>query len=293
MVTIHSLVAAARRRLHRAGIPATEANLDARLLAERLLGWDATRYLTQADQAAPAGFAERYQILINRRADREPVAYICGVQEFWDLSFEVSPAVLIPRPETELIVEVFLERFPDRDTPLRVADVCTGSGCLAVAIASERPQAAIVAADISSEALIVARRNADRHGVSRQITWLNTDVLQNVPGPFDAIVSNPPYVPAAEAKTLEPEVIEHEPRQALVAGSDGLSVVRRLLAQSPGRLKPSGSLIFEFGFGQAPAVSQLVTQTPDLALIDIRRDLQGIPRTAVAQRIAEPTIGPR
>lgn len=284
MGTIHALVAAARQRLREAGIPDAEADFDARLLAERLLGWDATRYLTYADQAPPPGFADRYHALIQRRAEREPVAYISGVQEFWGLSFEVSPAVLIPRPETELIVEIFLERWPDRDHVLRVADVCTGSGCLAVAIATERPQVEIVAVDISTDALTIARRNAERHGVSGRIRWVRTDVLQHVPGPFDAIVSNPPYVPAVEAETLQPEVIEHEPRLALVAGSDGLGVIRRLLAHAATRLRMGGGLIFEFGFGQAQAVRQLIVQTAGLELLEIRRDLQSIPRTAVVQR---------
>ena len=284
MVTIHALVAAARQRLRHAGIPVTEADFDARVLAERLLGWDATRYLTHADEPPPAGFADRYDALIDRRAGREPVAYISGVQEFWGLSFVVSPAVLIPRPETELIVEVFLERCPERDAPVRVADVCTGSGCLAVAVASERPHAEVVAVDISSEALAIARRNAERHGVARQIEWRRTDVLQHVPGPFDVIVSNPPYVSSTDVTTLQPEVIEHEPRLALVAGSDGLSVVRRLLVQASTRLRVSGSVIFEFGFGQAKAIERLVGQTAGLTLVETRRDLQGIPRTAVVER---------
>lgn len=283
--TLHTLVAAGRQRLRDAGIPSHEADLDARLLAERLLGWDAARFLTHADEPPPLDFIGRYQSCIARRADREPVAYISGIQEFWGLELEVSPAVLIPRPETELIVEIVLERFPDPDRPMRVADVCTGSGCLAVAIAHERPRATIVASDISAEALAVAKRNGERHGQNHHIEWTRADVLQGVLGPFDVIVSNPPYVPATDIRTLQPEVIEHEPQLALVAGDDGLAIIRRLLVESSARLRSGGSLIFEFGFGQAPAVSQLLAKTPGLLEVELRRDLQGIPRTAVANAV--------
>jgi release factor glutamine methyltransferase len=282
--SIHALVAAARRRLRSAEIPDAESDLDARLLAERLLGWDTAVFFTHAHETAPPGFADRYQALIERRADREPVAYISGLQEFWGLGFEVNPAVLIPRPETELIVEVFLEYFAVRDRAVRVADVCTGSGCLAVAIASERPAAEIVATDISDDALVVARRNALRHHAGDRITLVKDDVLSQVEGEFDAIVANPPYIPDDDIDTLQPEVRGHEPRIALAAGADGLDVVRTLVSQSGTRLKPSGLLLFEFGFGQAAAVTKLIVGTPGLTLIDLRRDLQGIPRTAVVKK---------
>jgi release factor glutamine methyltransferase len=284
LVTIHALVASARQRLRNAGVPDAEADLDARVLAERLLGWDAAAFFTHADEVGPADFAQRYHALIGRRANREPMAYITGFQEFWGLSFEVSPAVLIPRPETELIVEVFIAHFPVRHGAVRAADACTGSGCLAVAIAHEHPAARLVATDISDEALRVARRNADRHHVGDRVSFLKDDVLSRVAGGFDAIVSNPPYIPDGEVDTLQPEVRLHEPRMALAAGADGLDVVRTLLTQSATRLKPSGLLLFEFGFGQAHAVSQLAAGTPGLTLIELRHDLQGIPRTAVMTR---------
>jgi release factor glutamine methyltransferase len=280
----HALVANARQRLRAAGIDEAEADFDARLLAERLLGWDATAFFSHGHEASPANFADRYQALIERRADREPLAYISGVQEFWGLAFEVSPAVLIPRPETELIVELFIEHFPARDQAMTVADACTGSGCLAVAIAHEYPTSRFVATDLSAEALMVARRNAGRHQVSDRIEFLQDDVLSKTGGTFDAIVANPPYIPDDELDTLQPEVRDHEPRLALAAGADGLDILRTVVIQAAARLKPSGVLLFEFGFGQAQAVTQLVAGTPELALTELRQDLQGIPRTAVVRR---------
>jgi release factor glutamine methyltransferase len=283
-VTIHTLVAAARQRLRNAGIADAEADFDARLLAERLLGWDTAAFFTHGNEAAPPDFAARFDQLIKRRTSREPVAYITGVQEFWGLSFEVTPAVLIPRPETELIVELFLEHLPVHAGAMMVADACTGSGCLAIAIAHERTAAQVVATDLSDHALSVARRNAGRHQVADRIVFSNDDVLSHVAVQFDAIVSNPPYIPDGEVEALTPEVRRHEPRLALAAGQDGLDVVRTVVRQSAVRLKPSGLLLFEFGFGQAEAVSRLVSDTPGLTLLGLRHDLQGIPRTAVVKR---------
>jgi release factor glutamine methyltransferase len=277
-------VAFARQRLRHAGIGDAEADFDARLLAERLLGWDTAAFFTHGNEAPPSGFADRYTALIDRRAGREPVAYISGRQEFWGLSFDVSPAVLIPRPESELIVELFIEYFPAREAALRVADACTGSGCLAIAIAHERPKAHLVATDLSDDALSVAHRNAARHDVADRIAFTRDDVLSHAAGQFDAIVSNPPYIPDAEVETLPPEVRRHEPRLALAAGADGLDVVRTVLAHAASKLKPTGLLLFEFGFGQAHAVTRLVADAAELTLIDLRHDLQGIPRTAVVRR---------
>jgi release factor glutamine methyltransferase len=289
MVTIHARVASGRERLRRAGIPPEEADLDARLLAQTLLGWDAATFLTLASDAEPADFAALYEPLVARREGREPLAYITGRQEFWGLEFEVSPAVLIPRPETELIVETALERFPDCHASLEAADVCTGSGCLAVALAHERPGARIVAADVSADALRTARRNVDRHGVAGRVDLVQADVLDGLDGvagtgAVDLIVSNPPYVPDRDRETLQPEVRDHEPPIALFAGEDGLAIIRRLVDQSSGRLKTGGLLIFEFGIGQADAVRELISQRPGLEVLDVKQDLQGIPRTAVARR---------
>jgi release factor glutamine methyltransferase len=283
-VTIHRRVSAARQRLREAGISAADSDLDARLLAQHVLGWTTERFLTEAQSGEPDGFAPHYESLIARRATREPLAYIVGTREFWGLDFEVSPAVLIPRPSTELIVEAALELFPQPAAPLRFADVCTGCGCLAVALARQWPRASVIATEISADALEVARRNAARHGVADRVALRGADMLDGVDTTFDAIVANPPYVLDQAAPALQPEVRDHEPALALFGGADGLGLVTRLVDAAPHRLRPGGFLIFEFGFGQDVEVETLIDRSPDLELTDIRRDLDGIARTAVARR---------
>lgn len=280
--SIRAHVLRARQRLEEAGIPADEAALDSRLLAQHALGWDAAQLLAAGTDSAPEEFESKLATLVDRRARREPLAYITGTKEFWGLSFEVSRSVLIPRPETELLVEVALAHRSGAER--RFADVCTGSGCVVVALAREFPSAQLVATDSSADALVVARGNAERHGVTPQIAFLQTDVLADAKGPFDLIVSNPPYVPEASRATLQPEVREFEPPAALFAGSDGLAVLSRLVDQSTTRLAPGGLLIFEFGIGQESAVRQLIADSAGLELIDLKRDLRQIPRAAVARR---------
>ena len=267
-----------------AGMVEAEAALDARLLAERVLGWDAATLLTRASEPEPPAFAARYEALVARRVAREPMAYILGRREFWGLDFDVSPAVLIPRPDTELIVEAALAAFPDRDAPLDISDVGTGSGCLAVALGRERPNARLVATDISTAALDVARRNAARHGVADRVTFIEADLLRGIDRSFDLIVSNPPYVREVDRGALQPEVLHHEPATALFGGADGLAIIRRLVDDAAPRLTPKGFLIFEFGCGQDDAVTELVARAPGLAVLDVRTDLQGIPRVAVARK---------
>lgn len=274
----------ARERLREADLSPQEAESGARLLAQHVLGWDAARYFTAGHEPEPDGFAARYDALIARRAAREPVAYITGRQEFWNLDFEVSPAVLIPRPSTELIVDAAIELLRGRDGPLTIADACTGCGCLAVVLAREFPAAHIVATDISELALDVARRNAERYGVAPRIRLVRTDVLEAEAGPFDLIVANPPYVRAGDRRGLQPEVREHEPEIALFGGAEGVDIVARVVAHTVPRLRPGAYLIFEFGFGQDVAVEQLISDAAGLTMIGLRRDLQGIARTAIAQR---------
>jgi release factor glutamine methyltransferase len=248
-----------------------------------VLGWTTERFFVDEGTAAPPDFDTRYNAVVARRAAREPFAYIVGRQEFWELSFEVSPAVLIPRPETELIVESAIAALEGLSAP-RVADIGTGSGCLAIALARERA-VTVVATDLSEEALAVARRNADRLGAGARIAFCRTDLLDGVDERFDLIVSNPPYVCERDRAGIQPEV-RYEPAQALFAGDDGLDVIRRLIPAATARLKPGGRLMFEFGFGQADAVSRLIADFSGLQLMTVRRDLQDIPRVVIARRRA-------
>ncbi len=285
MTTIHEQIASARQRLREAGIPPDEAALDARLLAQHVLKWDAAALLCSGQQPAPDDFLEHYEAAVSRRARRQPLAYITGRKDFWTLAIEVSPAVLIPRPETELVVEAALERLPPAGTHATVADACTGSGCIALALAIERPDIHVVATDISEHAIVVAKRNIARYGMSRRIDLVRADVLSGVTTLFDVMVSNPPYVPLGERQGLQPEVRDFEPSLALFAGGDGLEVIRNLVGHATIRLKPGGSLVFEFGAGQEASVRALISDTPRLTMVDVRCDLAGIPRIAIARRL--------
>ena len=285
MITIHQHVAAARGRFRAAGLSSKGAELDARLLAQYVLGWSTEHFIISGHELEPPDFARKYVPLVERRLGREPLAYIVGQQEFWGLSFDVSPAVLIPRHETELIVEVALELFPDPERGLNAADLGTGSGCVAVALASERPAARIVATDISSVALDVARQNARRHGVADRIQFRCADLLDGLEEPFDMIACNPPYVAERDRRGLQPEVRDHEPDVALYGGTDGFRLVERLVHGAAIRLRPGGFLVFEFGLGQDDRIESLIAGTANLRLGELRRDLQGIARTAVVERV--------
>ena len=282
-MSIHHYVSAARDRLRQAGLSPVEADLSARLLAEHVLGWGTATYLSSVHEQEPHGFSDRYEPLVARRAAREPLPYITGEREFWGLRFEVSPAVLIPRPETELIVEAALEQFPSQ-APLSIVDACTGSGVVAIALAHERPAAAVIASDISAEAVEVARRNAARLGVAGRVTCVVGDLLAPVREPVDLIVCNPPYVVDNAGPALQPEVRDHEPQVALFGGVDGLQILARLIQSAPPRLRSGGFLIFEFGLGQDLEVEALISRQPALEFVGMRRDLQGIARTCIVRR---------
>ncbi|MFA5908914.1 MAG: peptide chain release factor N(5)-glutamine methyltransferase [Vicinamibacterales bacterium] len=279
-MTLRQHLIAAKARLVAAGIEPSEAARDVLLLARHVLGWDRATLHARDTDPPPAGFDAVYDAAIERRTHREPIAYITGVQEFWNRDFVVSPAVLIPRPETELIIEEALSTVFGR-----AADIGTGSGCLAVTLAAEVPRARIVATDISAPALDVARANAQRHGVAERVEFRETRYLDGVDGPFDLIVSNPPYVTDDEHAALAPEVHDFEPRSALAAGPDGLNDIREVLSAAASALRSGGVLLMEIGHRQADAVQALVASTPSLALVRISPDLQGIPRIVVAQRL--------
>jgi len=287
-MTIHDLVQGARDRLIEAGIGANNAALDAELLARQVLGWDKARFLTDRNEAATTMFLLGYEHFVARRTRREPISYILGTREFWSLNFEVTPDVLIPRPETELIVEEAIERFrepfSDKGSRNLFYDIGTGSGVLAVVLAKEFPDAKVVATDISPEALGVAKRNAARHGVADRITFVETSFLDGLEAGAHLIVSNPPYVPALSKPALSPEVRDYEPRVAVYGGDDGLEGLRRVVEDAAALLAPGGWLIVEFGYGQEDAVVNLVNASPVLSFVKVRNDLQDIPRTVVAQR---------
>ena len=285
-MNVREKINAARARLVAAGIDNGEAGRDTGLLARHVLGWDrATLYTRENDEATPV-FIERYDPLIERRARREPVAYIRGEQEFWSRDFAVNPSVLIPRPETELIIEELMACMP-KDLPARpvkILDIGTGSGCLAVTAADELPLATVMATDISRAALDVARINAARFGVQNRVTFVECAYVQSGAGPFDFILSNPPYVTEAEYEDLAPEVREYEPRGALVAGEDGMRDIRQVVDIASTQLMPGGTAFIEIGHMHADAVSELVAGFKSLSLKRISPDLQNIPRVAVIER---------
>ena len=285
-MTLFETLAAARRRLMDAGVSASDAAADVELLARHVLGWTRVETLTRQHEAAPTDLEPRFSEWIARRITREPVAYIVGVREFWGLELEVTPAVLIPRPETELIVEAAIPLLTPLPAP-RIADIGTGSGCLAIAIAHEVPSAAVVASDVSAEALTVARRNAVRHGVADRVSFAHTSYLDGVDGTFDLIVANPPYVRELDKPALSRDV-RHEPAVALFGGTDGLRNVAGVLDVASAALKPGGWLLTEFGYGQEDDVRALAHDRSAFEVERICSDLQGIARTAVMRRINNP-----
>jgi release factor glutamine methyltransferase len=284
MPSLHERLTDARQSLVRAGIPEKEAALDAEVLARHVLECDRATLVTRSRDPIPSAFDRLYQPLVARRVAREPIAYILGHREFWGLEFEVTPDVLIPRPETEFIVEEAIA-VASRTLTRRIVDVGTGSGCLAVALAIEFASARVIATDVSSAALAVATRNAERHKAIGRISFVETDLFDDSEGLAHLIVSNPPYVPEVHAAAVQPEVGRYEPRTALYAGRDGLAVIRRLLAAAPRRLAEEGWLVVEFGLGQE-APFRAVAAEAGWQVARIREDLQGIPRVAVLRHEA-------
>ena len=243
---------------------------------------DRDRLLSHAELVAARG-------LVERRVGREPLQYILGTQEFCGLEFDVNPAVLIPRPETELLVEYVAQRI-SAERQATIVDVCTGSGCIAVAIARLRPCARVIATDLSNPSLDVARQNATRHEVCERITWLEGDLLrplaeQGMEGRIDVIVSNPPYIAEADWATLQPEVRLFEPRGALVAGPQGTELHERLLQEAGRYLSPGGALIMEIGAGQARAMRRIVDQISGYRFHRLVYDAAGFERVVIVERI--------
>jgi release factor glutamine methyltransferase len=259
------------------------ATRDAELLLLHILQIPRVTLLAHPNRELNASQRTAYETNIARRLRHEPVQYITGQQEFYGLTLKVTPAVLIPRPETEHLIEAVLQRLPANE-PLKIADIGTGSGAIAVALAAHLPQAAITALDISPDALAVAATNAREHDLSDRIRFLQSDLLSALDheaGTFDAIVSNPPYVAETDRFTLHPQVRDYEPAAALFAGETGLDIYRRLIPQAYSALKPNGLLALEIGHDQQAAITALLQAWHNLSFI---KDLQQIPRVAVAQR---------
>jgi release factor glutamine methyltransferase len=309
-------------RLAEAHVPSH--SLAAELLLVHTLGRDRAWVYSHPESAIDAADEENYFALIARRAAGEPTQYLTGKQEFWGLEFEVNPSVLIPRPETEHVVEVALERLRIRGRKrhagagIRIADVGTGSGCIAVALAKELPNVEIIATDISQAALEVARRNAVRHGLARRIQFVATDLLDAVlhesrvtshdsrtqsraesrsspsqssplttqhSQPFTLILSNPPYIARHEAPSLAREVRDHEPDAALFGGTAGTEIYGRLIEQARALLVSGGSLVLELGYNCAPPVRSILENATDWRGIEISNDLAGVPRVIAAEKV--------
>ena len=283
MTRFRDLVDVARTQLVAAGIPADEAAFDAELLMRDVLAWDRAAWLTRRDETISSHAAQAFAVLVGRRAAREPVAYIRGVQEFYGRAFQVRRGVLIPRPESELLVDEALARLTGKAAP-RVADIGTGSGCLAITLALECTHATVVATDTSREALEIAGANAVALCVTGRLAFIETSYLDDVPGPFDLILANPPYVAETDEVALAPEVAAHEPRQALFGGPDGLRDVRAIVALAATALAPGGALVMEIGAGQWPQVYRALAEAGLNETARVRHDLQGIPRVVVATR---------
>lgn len=279
---MRAAVAAARQRLLAAGVDQRHAHLDPEVLARHVLRWDRATWITRGDEPASPEFVAAFDALIARRAAREPVAYIVGHREFYGRDFLVNPDVLIPRPESELIVDFALQRVP-ADRFVRVVDVGTGSGALGLTLACERPGWHVELTDLSADAVGVARRNAQALGVADRVTFLVGDLLEPTMGAFDVIVANPPYVARRDAPGMSPDVRDHEPHIALFGGQDGMDIPRRLLTQAAARLVPGGWIAMEFGYGQQDVV-EAAAREAGLEVERCLEDLQGIARTLVARR---------
>jgi release factor glutamine methyltransferase len=265
-----------------------DARREAGSLLEHIMGRDRTFLITHAETALDSSMVRTLRRLVERRAEGEPLQYITGRQDFYGLEYEVTPAVLIPRPETELLVETALELLDETgETEKRICDVGMGSGCIAIAILNERPALDALGLDISLPALQVAARNSVRHGVRERLMLVASDcfsALEANRARFSMIVSNPPYVAEDALAGLQREVRDHEPRAALSPGGDGLRVIRRLIEDAPRFLDSGGHLLVEIGFDQHEAVRNLIDPRV-WQLLGIHKDLQGIPRTVALRKL--------
>jgi len=265
----------------RKGIP--NPRVDAELLLAHVLECQRIALYTDHEKVISEKLLAKFKSLLERRAKREPLQYILGETEFWGLKFKVTPDVLIPRPETELLVEEAL-KFKDSKS---ILDIGTGSGCIAVSLAKHLPETKLVATDISKEALEVARENAETHALADRIEFVLADiapwrVFQSEGRTFDLIVSNPPYIDEREMNSLQPEVRDFEPRGALVAGRGGLEIVEKILAEAMTFLRPEGLLLLEVGEGQAEKLRDRTCK-----ILEVKKDYQGAERIVILKKVGE------
>jgi len=302
------------QRLARAGVES--ALLDAACFLEAASGVPRWRYIVEPERVMASGASDLLEAMLSRREAREPIAYILGVKEFWSLSLSVSRGVLIPRPETETLVEAVLSKissqftvhsseFTDpasrsapqsvnskletRNSKLVIVDLGTGCGAIALALAREIPHARLYALDSSADAVRIARRNAEALGLAGRVHCVRGDLFEPLRpiqggGGFDLIVSNPPYIPSGQLAALPPEVLAYEPRRALDGGADGLRVHRRIIEDAPAHLRAPGWLALEIGEGQAPSVMRLIDETEAFGPAEVKQDLSGRDRVVLAQR---------
>ncbi|MFN8757394.1 MAG: peptide chain release factor N(5)-glutamine methyltransferase [Tagaea sp.] len=277
--TVGGLLAEIRTTLAAAGIE--NPRLEARLIVGDAAGATTEQMIARPEAPLDAVSAAFARALAERRADGAPVAYLLGAKEFWSLDFAVNAATLVPRPDSETLIEAALARFADFARPWRVADLGTGSGCLLLSFLSERPNASGVGVDASTEALTLARANARTLRLAARARFVCADWTSALAGPVDLVLANPPYIPSGDIPALSREVRDYEPVLALDGGPDGLDPYRAILSDLPRILAPDGAVVFEVGQGQADDVAALCVAA-GLAVETVRRDLAGIPRAVVA-----------
>jgi len=261
-----------------------EAHLEAELLLAHALDTDRTHLYQRLPEELQAGARGRFEALLRRRLAHEPTAYIAGHREFFGLEFEVTPAAIIPRQETETLVDLVLDFVRERGLAApRIADVGAGCGAIAVALAVSLPEATVIAVDVSPDALALARRNAERHGAAERIDFRRGDLLAPLAGPIDVIAANLPYVRSGDFEAGPAEIREHEPRLGLDGGPDGLRLIERLLRDAPPYLEPHGALFAEIGEGQGDAVLSLARACFPQGRIEVGRDLSGLDRVLVVR----------
>ena len=283
--TYDALLRDAAVALASAGID--NVRFEARLLLARAAGLSVEQLVARGGDPAPAAVVTALRELTARRVRREPMAYILGEREFWGLAFKVSPAVLVPRPDSETLIETALELVPDRTRPLRLLDLGVGSGCLLLTLLREYPEATGVGMDASEAALAMARENAEALGVAARARltlgdWRQPDWIERLGGPFDLLVSNPPYIESRTIDGLMPEVARHEPRLALDGGTDGLDAYRLIAAAAPRLIVPGGWLLAEGGEGQASDIAGIFAAA-GLSPQPARKDLAGVERVVPAK----------